>query len=60
MQYANGLNDRINQGIEEIGKCREAIIVYEGQMEKGKAREAQLQQQVAMLEPVLQENGDLK
>ena len=29
VRYANELNDRINQGIQEIGRCREAIGVYE-------------------------------
>jgi len=33
VNYVNELNDRINQGIEEIAKCREALQGYEGQLQ---------------------------
>ena len=39
VNYVNELNERINQGIAEIGKCREALLGYEGQLQEGKNRE---------------------
>jgi ABC-type transporter Mla subunit MlaD len=59
-RYANELNDRINQGIEEIGRCKEAIMAYDAQFQEGKSRESHLEEQIAMLEPLIQENSNLK
>ena len=56
VRYANELNDRINQGIQEIVRCREAIGVYEQESEVVKNREKKLEEQIMLLEPLIQEN----
>lgn len=53
VNYVNELNDRINQGIEEIAKRREALQGYEGQLQEEKNKESQLEAQIAFLEPLI-------
>jgi len=53
VNYVNELNDRINQGIEEIAKRRETLQGYEGQLQEEKNKESQLEAQIAFLEPLI-------
>lgn len=54
------MNEKIEQGLIDIRKCKSTLTAYDQQLEEKKLREQNLQSQISYLQPFIKMNSDLK